>query len=107
MAGLASGSLALLAAAALLAHAQDIPPGVIKVPLIRDAEQTAYYAQFQVGTPAQKAFLKVDTGSPRYSFLASSNEVCMRETRPCNNYGTFDNTTSSYALVAMNGEHGC
>jgi hypothetical protein len=56
---------------------------------------TAYYAEFGVGTPPQKEYLKVDTGSPRYSFLDPRNSVCTRTSQPCSTFGTFDNLTSS------------
>jgi hypothetical protein len=89
-------SMALLAALAIPALAAELPAGVVAVPMIRDAALTAYYAEFQVGTPPQKQYLKVDTGSPRYSFLSPRNSVCAEASKPCSTFGTFDNLTSSY-----------
>ncbi|KAG5917036.1 hypothetical protein E4U53_004243, partial [Claviceps sorghi] len=88
-------SLALLAAVLVPAAATNLPAGVIAVPLTRSAEQDAYYAEFHVGTPPQKEFLKIDTGSPRYSFLNPRNPVCTADAKRCQTFGTFDNTTSS------------
>lgn len=99
MASLKKLTVALIASMALPAIATELPAGVITVPLIRDFNQTAYYAELQVGTPPQKEYLKIDTGSPRYSFLSSRNAVCARESQPCTTFGTFDNMTSSYVLA--------
>ncbi|KAL5115015.1 hypothetical protein ACEQ8H_007056 [Pleosporales sp. CAS-2024a] len=85
-------SLALLAAVALRTVAADVPAGVIAVPLTRNYELTAYFAEVLVGTPPQKMRLLVDTGSPFYSFLDPRNPVCVRQ--DCKTFGTFDNTTS-------------
>jgi hypothetical protein len=93
MADLKMMSLALFAAVALPAVAAELPAGVIAVPLSRDLGQTAYYAEFQVGTPPQKEYLKIDTGSPNFSFLNPRNQVC--GSQDCKTFGTFDNTTSS------------
>ncbi|GKU09796.1 aspartic proteinase yapsin-6 [Fusarium langsethiae] len=71
------------------------PAGVIAIPLTRDEGLTAYFAKLQVGTPLQTQYLKIDTGSPRYSFLDPRNEVCQREGGPCHEFGTFNNETSS------------
>ncbi|KAG5976342.1 hypothetical protein E4U55_007356 [Claviceps digitariae] len=65
----------------------NLPVGVVAVPMTRNAQQDAYYAEFQVGTPPQKELLKVDTGSPRYSFLNPRNPVCARDGQPCRTYG--------------------
>lgn len=73
----------------------QLPSGVIAVPLTRNEGLTAYFAELHVGTPPQKQLLKIDTGSPRYSFLDPRNPVCEREGDPCVRYGTFDNETSS------------
>jgi hypothetical protein len=97
MADLKMLSFTLLAAAALPVVAAQLPAGVIAVPLTRDSGLTAYYAEFQVGTPPQKTYLKIDTGSPNFSFLDPRNPVCA--TQDCKTFGTFDNTTSSYVLT--------
>ncbi|WZH44164.1 aspartic peptidase domain-containing protein [Fusarium acuminatum] len=75
--------------------AAKTPAGVISVPLSRDDGLTAYFAKLQVGTPPQTEYLKIDTGSPRYSFMDPRNEVCQRTGKPCKEYGTFNNKTSS------------
>lgn len=89
----------LLSARTLYAVATELPAGVVAVPLIRNFELDAYYAEFGVGTPSQKEYLKVDTGSPRYSFLDPRNPVCSRTSQPCRTFGTFDNLTSSYVTT--------
>jgi hypothetical protein len=98
MADLKMVSLALLAAVTLPAVAVELPTGVIAVPLSRDPEQTAYYAEFKVGTPPQKERLKIDTGSPMFSFLDPRNRVC--GSQDCKSFGTFDNTTSAYVPLS-------
>ncbi|KAI7759734.1 hypothetical protein LZL87_009057 [Fusarium oxysporum] len=77
-----------------LAAATKTPAGVISVPLSRDEGLTAYYAKLQVGTPPQTEYLKIDTGSPRYSFLDPRNEVCKKQGNNCKTFGTFNNKTS-------------
>ncbi|KAL2067820.1 hypothetical protein VTL71DRAFT_15916 [Oculimacula yallundae] len=72
--------------------------GGLIVPMILSKNQTAYMAQVSAGTPAQIEFLKVDTGSPTYSFLSSYNPVCSEATKPCQTFGTFDNLTSSTSI---------
>lgn len=97
-------SLTLAAAAAAVAlpgfaTAAKTPAGVIAVPLSRDEGLTAYFAKLQVGTPPQTEYLKIDTGSPRYSFMDPRNEVCQRKEKPCSTFGTFNNKTSSYVSL--------
>jgi hypothetical protein len=62
---LVSLTFASLAAAAL-------PEGVIELPLQRIKNQSAYGAEFLVGTPPQKAIISADTGSPTYAFESPS-----------------------------------
>lgn len=62
---LTSLTFASLAAAAL-------PKGVIELPLQRIKNQSAYGAEFLVGTPPQKAIISADTGSPTYAFESPS-----------------------------------
>jgi hypothetical protein len=97
MADLKLLSLVLLATVALPAVAADLPAGVVAVPLSRDWGLTAYYAELQVGTPPQKEYLKIDTGSPNFAFLNPRNPSCA--TQNCKTFGTFDNLTSSYVLL--------
>ncbi|KAF5241418.1 hypothetical protein FAUST_3848 [Fusarium austroamericanum] len=93
---------ALIAAVAVqsVSAATKTPAGVIALPLTRDDGLTAYFAKLQVGTPLQTQHLKIDTGSPRYSFLDPRNGVCQREGDPCVEYGTFNNETSSTCQYA-------
>jgi hypothetical protein len=97
---MAGSALRITLAAAAIAFpaiaAAKTPAGVISVPLSRDDGLTAYFAKLQVGTPPQTEYLKIDTGSPRYSFMDPRNEVCQRSGKPCKEYGTFNNKTSSY-----------
>ncbi|CAI6334413.1 unnamed protein product [Periconia digitata] len=94
-------SAALAAAAAGVAP--QVPDGAVFVPLIRNDKLDAYYAELTVGTPPQSAFLKIDTGSPTFSFQARSNPVCERADRPCDLFGAFDNTTSSTSIYRGTG----
>ena len=87
--------VALAFAAAAASAAAHLPAGVIAVPLSRDEGLTAYYAKLEVGTPPQTEYLKIDTGSPRYSFLNPRNQVCQGAEHPCREFGTFNNKTSS------------
>ncbi|KEQ68926.1 acid protease [Aureobasidium namibiae CBS 147.97] len=72
-----------------------VPDGAIILPLTYNDFTAAYYAPFQVGTPPQTEYLKVDTGSPTLSFLDPRSSFCEQSNRPCMTYGTFDNETSS------------
>ncbi|KAF5605100.1 hypothetical protein FPANT_1277 [Fusarium pseudoanthophilum] len=98
-------TLAVAAAVAFpsIAAAGKTPAGVISVPLSRDAGLTAYYAKLQVGTPPQTEYLKIDTGSPRYSFLDPRNEVCKKQGNNCKTFGTFNNRTSKTSRYAGDG----
>ncbi|KAF5656974.1 hypothetical protein FCIRC_13408 [Fusarium circinatum] len=99
-------TLATVAAALVspgIAAASKTPAGVISVPLSRDGGLTAYYAKLQVGTPPQTEYLKIDTGSPRYSFLDPRNEVCKKKGNNCKTFGTFNNKTSKTSHYAGTG----
>jgi hypothetical protein len=98
-----SSALVLAAASASLGAAAQVPDGAVLVPLYRNTEQSAYLCDFFVGTPPQKHVLKVDSGSPTYSFINPRNPVCALPTRPCDAYGTFDNTTSSTSIYEGTG----
>jgi hypothetical protein len=69
--------------------------GAIVLPLTYNEITAAYYAPFEVGTPPQTEYLKVDTGSPTISFLDSQSSFCEQSNHPCKTYGSFDNETSS------------
>jgi hypothetical protein len=71
------------------------PEGAIVLPLTYNEFTAAYYAPFNVGTPPQTEYLKVDTGSPTISFLDSQSSFCKQSNYPCKKYGAFDNETSS------------
>ncbi|SCN98080.1 related to aspartic proteinase OPSB [Fusarium fujikuroi] len=86
-----------------LAAATKTPAGVISVPLSRDEGLTEYYAKLQVGTPLQTEYLKIDTGSPRYSFLDPRNEICKKQGNNCKTLGTFNNKTSKTSHYAGTG----
>jgi hypothetical protein len=95
-ASLLLGLVSTSAARAIEARAKNTPADAILVPLVRDQESLlAYYAEFEVGTPPQKNYLKVDTGSPTYSFINSTNSYCTQSSQPCKKWGTFNNKTSS------------
>ena len=94
MAILKSSTMMFAAAAAVQAQA-SVPEGAVLVPMFRDAGQAAYMAELHVGTPPQRMVLKVDSGSPTYSFVDPRNPVCAYATQPCVEYGAFDNLTST------------
>jgi hypothetical protein len=71
------------------------PEGAIVLPLTYNGTTAAYYAPFHIGTPPQTEYLKVDTGSPTFSFLDPRNSFCEQSNKPCARFGTFDNLTSS------------
>lgn len=77
---------------------RKLPVGAIVLPLTYNDFTAAYYAPFEVGTPPQTEFLKVDTGSPTFSFLDPRSSFCEQSSHPCMTYGTFDNETSSYVF---------
>lgn len=87
------GLVGTSAARAVEARAQNTPKGAILLPLVRGDDLTAYYAEFEVGTPPQRNFLKVDTGSPTFSFINPNNSQCVNDA--CKKWGTYDNITSS------------
>jgi hypothetical protein len=78
-----------------MAASYNAPAGTIIAPLSRAADLTSYLAQFSVGTPAQKEWLLIDTGSPTISFLDSRGSFCNDGNKPCAYYGAFNNLTSS------------
>jgi len=75
-----------------------VPAGAIVLPLTYNDFTAAYYAPFEIGTPPQTEYLKVDTGSPTVSFLDPQSSFCEQSSHPCMTYGTFDNETSSYVF---------
>lgn len=90
--------LTKLCFAAVLAVAradESLNSGFLNIPLERNSLLTAYLARVFVGTPPQAQTLKIDTGSPTYSFLNPRNPFCSGSNRPCEATTTFDNLTSS------------
>jgi hypothetical protein len=73
----------------------NAPAGTIAAFLARGADLSSYFALFSVGTPPQKQWLLMDTGSPTISFFDSRGTFCKETTEPCTYYGAFDNLTSS------------
>lgn len=55
-----------------------------------------------VGTPGQRNVLKVDTGSPTIGFENPRSNDCQQSNRPCLQYGSYDNLTSSTAVYLDN-----
>jgi candidapepsin len=85
----------LLAVNTVIVNGDALPKGSIAIPLIRKSDYSAYMAEFKVGTPPQKEYLKMDTGSPLIAFENPNNNVCSLASKPCAEYGTFTNTSSS------------
>jgi hypothetical protein len=77
------------------------PAGAIVLPLTYNEFTDAYYAPFDVGTPPQTEYLKVDTGSATISFLDSRSSFCNQSNHPCETYGSFGNETSSYVSTTV------
>lgn len=101
-------SLKDISASLLLAgHAaiNSLPDGVIRVPLPRIMNLTYYGMEFEVGNPPQPSFLKIDTGSPTIGFISPRSNMCLRPDSPCHPLGTYDNLTSSTAVVAFPGSY--
>ncbi|RFU74999.1 hypothetical protein TARUN_7230 [Trichoderma arundinaceum] len=99
-------SLKEVSASLLLAgHAaiNTLPDGVIRIPLPRIMNQTLYGMEFEVGNPPQRSFLKIDTGSNTIGFNSPRSNLCLRQDLPCDPLGTYDNLTSSTAVVAFPG----
>jgi hypothetical protein len=101
MKGFDSFAVAIAATVSAVTAQVNVPEGAIVVPMIRNEDQSAYLAELQVGTPSQTVWLKVDTGSPTYSFIDPRNDVCARPVQPCEEYGAFDNITSSYVRLCL------
>jgi len=64
-----------------------------------DNEETLYYANLTLGTPAQSLRLHIDTGSSDLWVNTASSRLCESQTNPCEG-GTYDSSASStYQLV--------
>ncbi|TFB01690.1 hypothetical protein CCMA1212_006298 [Trichoderma ghanense] len=93
--------LASLLPAGNVATSSNLPDGVIRVPLQRIMNQSFYGMEFEVGNPPQRSWLKIDTGSPTIGFVSPRSNLCLRPDAPCEALGTYDNLTSSTAVVAF------
>ncbi|KAM3081002.1 hypothetical protein ACMFMG_004962 [Clarireedia jacksonii] len=66
-----------------------------------DNEQTLYFANGTLGTPAQSLRLHIDTGSSDLWVNTPSSELCRERDSPCKDAGTYSaNSSSTYAYVA-------
>lgn len=96
-----SASLLLAGQAAV----NNLPENVFNVPLTRIMNLEYYGMEFEVGNPPQQSFLKIDTGSPTIGFISPRSNMCLRPEAPCDPLGTYDNLTSSTAVVAFPGSY--
>jgi hypothetical protein len=55
-----------------------------------------------IGTPPQKMRVSIDTGSPFPGLAGTHSNWCELPTKPCAQYGSYDNTTSSTAKYVSN-----
>ncbi|KAL6861977.1 acid protease [Trichoderma novae-zelandiae] len=92
-----SASLLLAGNAAINSN---LPDGVINVPLTRIMNQSTYGMEFEVGSPPQRSFLQIDTGSPTIGFISPRSNMCLRSDAPCG-LGAYDTLTSSTAVVSF------
>ncbi|KAF7904537.1 hypothetical protein EAF00_001871 [Botryotinia globosa] len=66
-----------------------------------DNEETLYFANGTLGTPAQSLRLHIDTGSSDLWVNTASSTLCSKKTNPCQLAGTYTaNSSSTYAYVA-------
>ena len=68
-----------------------------------DNEQTLYFANVSVGTPAQDLRLHIDTGSSDLWTNAKNSRICSLHGDPCSDSGTYNaNSSSTYKFVNSN-----
>ncbi|KAI9646735.1 hypothetical protein NHQ30_004732 [Ciborinia camelliae] len=66
-----------------------------------DNEETLYFANGTLGTPAQKLRLHIDTGSSDLWVNTASSTLCSGKGSPCKAAGTYTaNSSSTYAFVS-------
>ncbi|TVY22065.1 putative aspartic-type endopeptidase OPSB [Lachnellula arida] len=66
-----------------------------------DNEETLYFANATLGTPAQKLRLHIDTGSSDLWVNTPTSSLCTGKGKPCAAAGTYSaNSSSSYSYVA-------
>ena len=66
-----------------------------------DNEETLYFANVSLGTPAQNLRLHIDTGSSDLWANTKSSQACSSRGNPCSNAGTYDaNSSSTYKFIS-------
>ncbi|KAJ3493129.1 hypothetical protein NLG97_g4936 [Lecanicillium saksenae] len=80
-----------------ITSAHPNPPGVLSLDVKRVVNQSAYGVELEVGTPPQKMRVNVDTGSPFLGLAGTASNWCSLAAKPCAQYGSYDNRTSSTA----------
>ncbi|KAI9660293.1 MAG: hypothetical protein M1829_006495 [Trizodia sp. TS-e1964] len=66
-----------------------------------DNEQTLYFANVTLGTPAQELRLHIDTGSSDLWVNVASSTYCKQKAGPCREAGTYNaNDSSSYSYIS-------
>lgn len=85
----------LFLGAAAASAGGSCPSGAISFPLVRKADYSAYLTKLKVGSPPQEEYVLVDTGSGTISVENPDNNVCSLSSKPCAEYGTFRNTSST------------
>ncbi|TAQ90393.1 hypothetical protein B7494_g1229 [Chlorociboria aeruginascens] len=68
-----------------------------------DNEETLYFANATLGTPAQSVRLHIDTGSSDLWVNTPNSTLCSAKGDPCSDAGTYSaNSSSTYAYLASN-----
>lgn len=66
-----------------------------------DNEETLYFANVSLGTPAQSLRLHIDTGSSDLWANSKSSQICSYRGDPCSDSGTYNaNSSSTYKFVS-------
>ncbi|KAI1074672.1 aspartic peptidase domain-containing protein [Whalleya microplaca] len=65
-----------------------------------DNEETLYFVNGTIGTPAQSVRMHLDTGSSDLWVNTPSSMICSQKSKPCSLAGTYDaNSSSTYEFV--------